>query len=222
MKVIKGNIFKSKCQTIVNAVNCVGVMGAGIAYEYKLRYPEMYKTYTILCKNKMLHTGSLSIFKSEDKWILNFPTKFHWKDKSRIEYLEQGLQKFVDTYKEKKITSVAFPLLGTGNGGISEDTAIDIMKKYLEKCEIKVEVYRYDPEAYDDLFFKFKKALEDISEDDFRAQSDIRIVFIRKLKLALAKNDIRNISKLSTVKGIGNDTVEKIFLFIIKHKLFYS
>ena len=79
IKIISGNIFTSKCQTIVNTINCVGVMGAGIALECRLRYPEMYKKYVELCENREISIGILWLYKSEDRWILNFPTKKHWK-----------------------------------------------------------------------------------------------------------------------------------------------
>ena len=154
---LKGNLFSSNCQCIVNTINCVGVMGAGIAYECRLLYPKMFSRYVELCQKKLIDIGTLWLYKTDDKWILNFPTKYHWKYESKIEYLEKGLQKFLDTYKERGITSIAFPLLGASNGGIPENISIQIMKKYLEKCAIPVEIYYYNPEAYDDLYIKFKK-----------------------------------------------------------------
>ncbi len=77
IKIINGNIFTSKCQTIVNTVNCVGVMGAGMALECRLRYPEMHEKYILLCKDKLIDIGLLWIYKSPEKWILNFPTKMN-------------------------------------------------------------------------------------------------------------------------------------------------
>lgn len=139
--VIRGDIFTTQKQTIVNAINCVGVMGAGIAREFKLRYPVMYEKYVELCRNRLIDIGVLWLYRDADKWILNFPTKYHWKYGSKIEYLEKGLQKFLDTYKEKGITSVAFPLLGAGCGGIDANLSLTIMKKYLGKCDIDVEIY---------------------------------------------------------------------------------
>lgn len=90
----KGNIFNSQTQTIVNTVNCVGVMGKGIALVFKLRYPEMFDKYKVFCQSKMIGIGKLWLYKSEEstQWVLNFPTKFHWKYPSKIEYLEAGLQ----------------------------------------------------------------------------------------------------------------------------------
>jgi len=214
IKIVTGNIFTTKCQTIVNTVNCVGVMGAGIAYECRLRYPIMYERYVELCKEKKLNIGMLWIYKAEDKWIMNFPTKYHWKYESKEEYLEKGLQKLLETYKEKGLTSIAFPLLGASNGGIPEEVSLKIMKKYLEKCDIDIEIYHYDSLAYDDKFLKFKELWNEIPEKELAKESGLRIDFVRKVKDAINNDRIRSLSRLLTVKGIGDVTLEKSFRFI--------
>ena len=141
IQIVKGNIFESETQTIVNTVNCVGVMGKGIALEYKKRYPKMFTRYQELCNLKLIKTGKLWLFKDSDKWILNFPTKDHWRNPSEIDYLKIGLEKFVLTYKEKGITSISFPLLGASNGGIDPDVSLAIMYKYLKECDIPIFIY---------------------------------------------------------------------------------
>ena len=154
---IKGNIFSSKAQTVVNTVNCVGVMGKGIALVFKLRYPDMFVEYQKLCKSKDIKIGKVWLYKKTGlNWILNFPTKFHWKYDSKPIYLEKGLQDFVNTYKEYGITSIAFPLLGAHNGGLNPQYVKDLMTKYLSKCDIPIEIYEYDPTAEDDLYNNFK------------------------------------------------------------------
>lgn len=218
IKIIKGNIFSSNCQCVVNTINCVGIMGAGMAYECRLRYPKMFERYAELCKEKLIDIGTLWLYKSDDKWILNFPTKYHWKYESKPEYLEKGLQKFLVTYKEKGITSIAFPLLGASNGGISESVSLEIMNKYLVKCDIPVEIYHYDPEAYDDLFIRFKNLWNSIPEQELSKKSGLRIDFVRKVKMALENDSIRSLSRLLTVKGIGDVTLEKSFHFINYYK----
>jgi len=218
IKIIKGNIFSSNCQCIVNTINCIGVMGAGIAYECRLRYPQMFERYSELCKENLINIGILWLYKSNDKWILNFPTKYHWKYESKPDYLEKGLQKFLDTYKEKGITSIAFPLLGASNGGIPENVSIELMKKYLETCDIPVEIYYYDPEAYDDLFLRFKNLWNSIPEQELSKKSGLRIDFVKKVKVALENDSIRSLSRLLTVKGIGDVTLEKSFHFINNYK----
>jgi len=136
VKIINGTIFESSAQTLVNTINCVGVMGKGLALEFKNRYPAMFDKYKSFCDKGVFKPGVLWIYKAEDgKWILNFPTKVDWKNPSKIEYIEEGLKKFVEIWKEKGITSIAFPLLGCNNGGLDADEVIPIMEKYLSQCE---------------------------------------------------------------------------------------
>jgi O-acetyl-ADP-ribose deacetylase (regulator of RNase III) len=123
-------------------------MGKGVALVYKLKYPDMYNVYKEYCKKHLIDIGKLWLYKGTDHWVLNFPTKYDWMNPSKIEYLEKGLQKFVETYKDKRITSIAFPMLGTNNGGLDKPTVLKLMKYYLSKCEIPVEIYNYDPLKY--------------------------------------------------------------------------
>lgn len=138
---IEGNIFNSPAQVIVNAVNTVGVMGKGIALEYKKRYPEMFDAYKEACDKKLLETGKLMLYYAPDHWILLFPTKKHWRSPSKLEYIESGLDKFVHTYAEKGITSIAFPRLGCGNGELEWDDVRPLMEKYLKPLPIDVYIY---------------------------------------------------------------------------------
>ena len=92
------------------------------------------------------------------------------------------------------------------------------MKRYLEKCDIPVEIYYYDPDAYDDLFLRFKNLWNSIPEQELSKKSGIRIDFVRKVKVALENDNIRSLSRLLTVKGIGDVTLEKSFHFICNYK----
>lgn len=143
VKIIVGNIFDSECQTIVNAVNCVGVMGKGLALEFKQRYPEMYNEYKSKCQSKTIDIGKLHLYKNNqyDKWILNFPTKTHWKYPSKIEYIKSGLDCFIKNYTDWEITSIAFPLLGTGNGQLEKNNVLELMVPSLNTLDIRVEIY---------------------------------------------------------------------------------
>lgn len=218
---IKGNIFNSKCQTIVNTVNCVGVMGKGIALVYRLRYPNMYKEYREHCNNKLIKTGSLWLYVKQENapWILNFPTKFHWKYPSKIEWIEQGLQKFVATYAKKGITSIAFPLLGTHNGGLATDEVKNIMIKYLEKCEIDIEIYDYDPDSKDDLFASFKKKWLSLNEIKIKEETGIQPQYARKITDVIKSGEINSMISLANYKGIGEKTLEKAFGYILNANL---
>lgn len=138
---LKGDIFKSPAQVLVNTVNTVGVMGKGVALEFKKQYPDMFNAYERVCNEKLLDIGKLMLWKGSDKWILLFPTKKHWRNPSKIEYIEEGLKKFEETYLEKGITSIAFPRLGCGNGGLNWSDVQPLMEKYLKRLPIPVFIY---------------------------------------------------------------------------------
>lgn len=216
----KGNIFSSDKQTIVNTINCVGVMGKGVALGFKLRYPDMYEKYKEFCKNKQITIGKLWLYRrpqQDSKWVLNFPTKFHWKYPSKMEYLEAGLQKFVETYQEKGITSIAFPLLGTHNGGLDKNDVLNIMHFYLNKCSIPIEIYDYDPKAPDELYKQFKDKWMTMSICDKKnlVTQTNQIAVIDKII-----NDINNNSMASLYEsnGVGIITLQKCFNLILNYK----
>ena len=218
IKIVKGNIFTSKVQTLVNTVNTVGIMGAGIALEFRLRYPDMYLQYLKLCKSRKLVIGKLWIYKAGNRWILNFPTKIHWKDDSKIEYLEAGLIKFVETFKSKGITSIAFPILGSSNGKIPEEESLIIMKKHLCKCDIPIEIYKYNEKSKDDLYILLSDELMQMSIEDITNKTGIQKGYARKIKAVLSDKKIRSISKISKVDGLGIKTLEKLFLYILYNR----
>ena len=141
IRYIEGDIFKSPAQVIVNTVNTVGVMGKGIALEFKKRYPDMFQAYRDICDRRKLKTGSLMLYYEPDHWVLLFPTKENWKNPSRMEYIEAGLAKFCRTYAEKGITSVAFPKLGCGNGELNWSEVQPVMEKYLKDLPIDIYIY---------------------------------------------------------------------------------
>ena len=138
---IEGDIFESPAQVIVNTVNTVGVMGKGLALSFKQRYPEMFERYKTACEKHLLTVGKLMLFYEPDHWLLLFPTKENWRNPSKLEYIEKGLMKFVQTYAEKNITSVAFPRLGCGNGELDWKDVRPLMERYLKKLPIDVYIY---------------------------------------------------------------------------------
>lgn len=217
IKHIKGNIFNSKCQTIVNTVNCVGVMGKGIAQVHKLRNPEMYKEYKDHCKMKRIKPGILWLYNKNPKspWILNFPTKFHWKYPSKIEWIESGLKKFVETYTVKGITSIAFPLLGTHNGGLDTVVVKDLMNRYLSQCNIEIEIYDYDPNAPDDLFETFKNRWKTLDKGDIKIETGIQPQYARKISEIIETGEVQSMISLANYKGIGEKTLEKAFNYVL-------
>ena len=104
---VKGDLFEAQTEAIVNTVNTVGVMGKGIALQFRKRFPENYKIYKKTCKNNELQIGSLLITQSNSlffKYIVNFPTKKHWRYPSKYEYIEEGLKKLVHKLDSRKQT----------------------------------------------------------------------------------------------------------------------
>jgi len=215
-KNITGNIFASKAQTLVNTINCVGAMGAGIALEYRLRYPKMYERYTNLCNRKMIKIGSLWLWKAEDRWILNFPTKLHWRDPSKEEYLHAGLKKFMDTYAEKGVESIAFPLLGAQNGGIDGEVSQSIMESYLSKCDIPAEIYHFEPTASDDQFELFRMRLLGMSPAQIKSETKLKSTAIQSILNALKDSSICHLSRLAALSGVGRQSVERVFQLVYK------
>jgi len=139
---VQGDLFQSPAQVLVNTVNTVGVMGKGVALQFKRHFPDMYAKYRELCEKGDFDVGSLWLYKSPNKWVLNFPTKRHWRQPSRIEYVESGLRKFVETYSNMGTHSIAFPPLGCGNGQLDFRSQVQpLMEKYLQPLPIEVFVY---------------------------------------------------------------------------------
>ena len=139
---VQGDLFQSPAQVLVNTVNTVGVMGKGVALQFKRHFPEMYGKYRELCEKGDFNVGSLWLYKSPNKWVLNFPTKRHWRQPSRLEDVESGLRKFVETYSSMGIHSIAFPPLGCGNGQLDFSSQVQpLMEKYLQPLPIEVFVY---------------------------------------------------------------------------------
>lgn len=215
--IINGNIFNTKAQTIVNTVNCVGVMGKGIALVFKLRYPQMFDIYKQHCAAHLINIGKLWLYKGESNapWVLNFPTKTHWKLPSEYTYIEKGLQKFVDSYKEKGITSIAFPLLGANNGGLDKNVVMDIMISYLNKCEIPVEIYLYDPKAPDDLFETFKSNWMRIPYEQKKHMLKTK-KRIETIDSAVHSENVHSMISLIDYPGIGLKSMETCFAFVMK------
>lgn len=137
-----GNIFESKAQTLVNTVNCVGIMGKGLALEFKKRFPEMYEDYVTRCKAKEVRLGEPYLYpRLLSPWILNFPTKGHWRSVSHLSDIVAGLEYLEKHYREWEITSLAVPALGCQNGQLEWHTVGPLLYQHLSRLDIPVEIY---------------------------------------------------------------------------------
>jgi len=122
VQIKRGDLLRQETDAIVNTVNCVGVMGKGIALQFKHRWPQNFKEYEYACKRGAIEPGRVFVFDAgglvKPHFIINFPTKRHWREKSRIEYIEAGLKDLVSEVRRLGIQSIAIPPLGCGNGGL--------------------------------------------------------------------------------------------------------
>ena len=145
-----GNILKSEAEAIVNTVNCVGVMGKGIALQYKKAYPENYKAYEKACRAKQVVPGVMHIFETgslvNPKYIVNFPTKNHWRERSRYEYVETGLKSLIQDIIKFQIKSIAIPPLGCGLGGLEWKKVKNMIIQEFSALP-DVNVFLYDPDG---------------------------------------------------------------------------
>lgn len=140
--VISGNIFDAKVQTLVNPINCVGVMGKGLALSFKKRFPEMFDDYVQRCQRGEVQVGYPYLYKSsEPPYILNFPTKNHWRSKSQLSAIESGLIHLVEHCEEWDLTSIAVPALGCGLGQLDWEVVKPLLYQYLDSLEIPVILY---------------------------------------------------------------------------------
>jgi O-acetyl-ADP-ribose deacetylase (regulator of RNase III) len=119
---VSGNILDADAEALVNTVNCVGIMGRGMALQFKDRFRENFSAYKRACDRKELQPGRMFVFETgyvtNPKYIINFPTKRHWRGKSRIEDIESGLEALVQEILKRRIGSIAIPPLGSGLGGL--------------------------------------------------------------------------------------------------------
>lgn len=117
-----GDLLAEDAEALVNAVNCVGIMGRGIALEFKQAWPENFKAYAAACRRHEVRPGHMFVSETDrltaPRYIINFPTKRHWRDKSRIEDIEAGLEALVAEIRKRGIRSIAVPALGAGLGGL--------------------------------------------------------------------------------------------------------
>ncbi len=148
----EGDIFRSRAQTLVNTVNCVGVMGKGIALGFRKRFPQMHDDYVQRCDRGEVKLGRPYLYKQSDgPWILNFPTKDHWRSVSRLADIEAGLDYLEDHYSKWGIVSLAVPPLGSGLGGLEWQVVGPTLYSHLSRLDIPVELFAPFGTPHDEL-----------------------------------------------------------------------
>lgn len=142
---VTGNIFDSGADCLINTVNCEGYMGKGIAYQFKLRFPQNNLAYIKACKSGELRIGTIHYYKEEGIWIVNFPTKNKWREKSKLDYIEKGLERLIEFIIEYKPKIIAIPPLGCGNGGLDWNVIKEIIIEKLKTIEKEYTFLVYEP-----------------------------------------------------------------------------
>ncbi len=214
VEIVTGNIFTSDAKTLVNTVNCVGVMGAGIALENRLRHPQMFERYVELCEKGLFTVGKLWLYRESSPWVLNFPTKQHWKRPSQLDYIEKGLINFAETYESRGIDSIAFPVLGADKGGIPVDKSLSLMIEHLDRLPIEISIFKYDPRAKDDLLEDVKRWIFSSTLEELQNATGIQNRYLVRIIDALkveGDGAICQMNQLLGVDGIGVVTIEKLF-----------
>ncbi len=148
LELTRGDILKADAEALVNTVNCVGVMGRGIALQFRKAFPENFKAYKSVCDKKNLHPGMMLVYDlnrfQNPRYIVNFPTKRHWKGKSKIEDIESGLEALVKEVTKRNIRSIAIPPLGCGLGGLIWNQVKPMIQKAFDALP-DVHVFLYEP-----------------------------------------------------------------------------
>lgn len=145
---VTGDLFAAAVDALVNPVNTVGVMGKGLALRFKQRFPENYAAYRAAAKAGMIEIGRMFVFEmgpeSSPRYIVNFPTKAHWRARSRLSYVESGLSDLVEVIRARRIRSIAVPALGAGLGGLAWSDVRPLIERALSPLR-NVEVCVFEP-----------------------------------------------------------------------------
>lgn len=142
---LKGDLFEYGADCLVNAVNCEGVMGKGLALQFKTRFPENFKSYVKACKSGELKIGKIHFFTENGITVVNLPTKDKWRQASKIEYIEEGMQCLVRLLPELGVKKIAIPSLGCGNGGLLWEGVKKVIEGKISGLEEKYDFLIFEP-----------------------------------------------------------------------------
>lgn len=204
----EGTIFNVSADALVNTVNCDGFMGAGIALEFMLRYPKMNIQYVEECKIGKYRPGKVYYYSEDNTTIINFPTKLSFKYPSKIEWIEQGLKNFAETYTEYDFKRVAFPKLGTSNGGLNWENVKELMEKYLSNIKVDVIVCLDEMKQAEGIE---KKMLELFNNASIEYLSEITKLNINQKNTITSKRPFDRFWKISKTETIGKTTYKNVF-----------
>ncbi len=212
----KGNLFAARVQCLVNTVNCVGVMGKGVALEFRRRFPRMFEEYRQVCEKAALRPGQIWPYRREQPWVLNFAVKDDWKHPSRMEWVESCLSKFAASYEKLGIQSVAMPWLGAMNGRLEWDQVHSLIRSYLSNLpNIEIELVEFDPHASDPLFEKLLSESKHRTAEDLRNDADLTASAAAMILSAVRRQQVKSLAEVCSLEGLGKKTIENLYAFLI-------
>jgi O-acetyl-ADP-ribose deacetylase (regulator of RNase III) len=214
---IRGNLFSSTAQALGNTVNCFGVMGKGIALEFRRRFPEMFRAYQKDCEKRILQPGKIYYYSSGNVLILNITTKNHWRYPSKSEWIESALDQFVNEYREKNIINVAFPLLGAQSGRLDGREVKYLMRRHLQNLPgIDIEVYEHDPSEGDPLFQILKEICLSKDGMDYFAEAGFPSKPMQQIIEDVLKEKIRSLAELTQSELMSKKRLDKLYIFLMQ------
>jgi len=208
---IFGITEKEKIDILVNPANTVGVMGAGLALEFKLRYPEYYAEYHRKALQNQFKIGELYLFQEKDFQIATLFTKKHWKYPSKLEWIKAGFDAINNYLEDKQKLTIAMPLAGAGKGGLSKEEVIFEIERSFKKTPSKVYI------CHDKISSEHEKtALNKIYKTTPEKISNQALAHI--VKIAQEDQKPHRFRDLQKIKGIGKTAYQKLFLAFMKPK----
>lgn len=213
---LDGVIFDADVDAIVVTVNTVGEMGAGLALEARLRFPEMFVAYRAQCESGSLDVGTLWLWSGSTPQVLCFPTKRHWRNPSQVRYLRSGLERLTENYGNWGLRRVALPHLGADRGGLDWTEQVrPLVYELLDPLpDLDVTVYGYSPRAPERAFHQLRSRLQEMSVAAFAERSGLRRREAELVRGAVLGAPHPNLSVLHETDGIGITTLERVYTFL--------
>ncbi len=211
----KGNLFDTNADTIVNTVNCVGVMGKGVALEFRRRFPEMYESYREECMAGRLKPGDILFYAQSRPRVLSLAVKNDWKYPSKYEWVESCLRQFRMQYRQLGIESIAFPWIGAMNGRLDWSRVHDMMRRYLgDLPDIRVEVVEFDAKAPDPLFNVLSNSARHLGASGLSCEAHIPESGARIICDAVTLSSVASLAEVCDLPGLGKVTIERLYEYV--------
>ncbi|MGO8671496.1 MAG: macro domain-containing protein [Capsulimonadaceae bacterium] len=211
----KGNLFASKADTLVNTVNCVGVMGKGVALEFRRRFPEMYLAYRHECDLGHLRPGDILFYGHSNPRVLSLAVKRDWKYPSKYEWVEACLRNFRAEYRMLGIRSIAFPWIGAMNGHLDWPRVHEMMRKNLsDLSDIDIEVVEYDASAPDPLYDVLRSRVIDLGPSGLARASRLSESSAKIICNAVERSAATTLAEVCDLQGLGKITIDNLYQYV--------